>query len=58
MLFPAGRMNAKSKIGIYKKIVEEICREYEGAQEFITNRLKELCSEDGISTEEVCLYIF
>ena len=26
MLFPAGRMNAKSKIKIYKKILEEVYR--------------------------------
>ena len=58
MLFPAGRMNAKSKIKIYKKIIEEVCREYEGAQEFITNKVKELCSQEKISTEEVHSYLF
>ena len=58
MLFPAGRMNAKSEIKIYKKIIEEVCREYEGAQELITNKVKELCSQEGISTEEVHLYVF
>ena len=55
---PAGRMNAKSKIRIYKKIIEEVCREYDGAKEIITNKVKELCSQEGISTEEVRLYIF
>ena len=58
MLFPAGRMNAKSKIRIYKKIIEEVCREYEGAQEFISNKVKKLCSQEGVSTEEVRLYFF
>ena len=58
MLFHAGRINAKSKIRIYKKIIEEVCREYEGAQEFITNKVKELSSQEGISTEEVRLYVF
>ena len=51
-------MNAKSQIKIYKKIIEEVCREYEGAHEFINNKVKELCSQEGMSTEEVCLYIF
>ena len=54
MLFLAGRMNAKSKNKIYKKIFEEVCREYEGAHEFIANKVKELCSQKGIFTEEVC----
>ena len=51
-------MNAKSKIKIYRKITEKVCREYEGAHEFITNKVKELCSQEGISTEEVRLYFF
>ena len=46
-------MNAKSKIRIFKKIIEEVCREHEGAQEFITNKVKELCSPEGIPDEEV-----
>ena len=53
MLFPAGRMNAKSKIKMYKKIIEEVCREYNGAQEFIVNKVKELFFQEGISAGEV-----
>ena len=51
-------MNAESKIRIYKKIIEEVCRQHERAKVFITNKVKELCSQEGISTEEVRLYIF
>ena len=39
MLFPAGRINAESKIKIYKKIIEEVYREYKGAHEFIANKV-------------------
>ena len=46
-------MNSKSKIKIYKKIIEEVCREYNGAKEFIVNKAKELCFQEGISAEEV-----
>ena len=38
-------MNSKSKNKIYKKIIEEVCRK---------NYVKELCSQEGIFTEEVC----
>ena len=31
---------------------------YDGAEEFINIRVKELCSEHGILEEEVRLYIF
>ena len=57
MLFPAGRMNTKIKIRISKKIIEEVCREYDGARELITTKVKELCSQEGIPTEDVRLYI-
>ena len=53
MLFPAGRMNVKRKIKIYKKIIEEVSREYSGAREFIVDKAKELCSQEGIFAEEV-----
>ena len=49
-------MNSKTKIKIYKKIIEEVYKECEGASEFISNKINELCFEHGISTEEVRLY--
>ena len=55
---PAGRMNSKTKIKIYRKVIEEVSKEYEGSNEFIRNKINELCSEHGMSTEEVRLYIF
>ena len=51
-------MNLKTKISIYKKIIDEVTKEYEGSGEFIRNKINELCSEHGISAEEVRLYIF
>ena len=51
-------MNPKTKITIYRKLIEEICKEYEDATEFVRNTVNELCSEHGIYTEEVRLYIF
>ena len=53
MLLTASRMNSKSKNKIYKKFIEEVCRKYEGAQDVITNKVKEFCSQEGIFTEEV-----
>ena len=50
-------MNSKAKVKIYKKVIEEVCKEYEGASEFVSNKISELCSEHGISTEEERLYI-
>ena len=51
-------MNSKTKIKIYRTVIEEVCKEYENTREFIHNKINELCSEHGISTDEVRLYIF
>ena len=37
---------------------EDVCKEYENTMEFIHNEINELCSEHGISADEVGLYIF
>ena len=38
-------MNLKTKINIYKKIIDEVTKEYEDFGEFIRNKKNELCSE-------------
>ena len=56
---PAERKNeAKNKIKIHRKVIEEASNKYESAAEFIRNKINKLCSEHGISTKEVRLYIF
>ena len=46
-------MISKKKIRTYKTIIEEVCREYNGAKEFIANKAKELCLQEEISAKEV-----
>ena len=50
-------MNSKTKIKIFRIVIEEVSKEYKGAGEFIRNKINELCSEHGILTEEVRLYV-
>ena len=50
-------MNTKTKIKIYRKLIEDISNEYQETREFICIKINELCSEHGISTEEVRLYV-
>ena len=50
-------MNTKTKIKIYKNVIDKVNKEHKGAREFIRNKINELCSEHGISTDEVRLYI-
>ena len=51
-------MKLKTQIKIYQKLVSELGGKYDGAEDFINNRVKELCLEHGILEEEVRLYIF
>ena len=51
-------MNSKTKIKKYRKIIDEVSKVYEITSEFIRNKINELCSEHGVSTAEVRLYIF
>ena len=53
VLFLAGKMNSKSNNKIYKKIIEEVCKEYKGTKEVINNKIKELCAQEGILIDEV-----
>ena len=50
-------MNSKAKIKIYSRVIEEVSKEYEGTSDIIRNKINELCSEHGISIEELCLYV-
>ena len=50
-------MKLKTQIKIYQKLVSELGRKYDGAEDFINTRVKELCLEHGILEEEVRLYI-
>ena len=50
-------MNSKTKIKICRIVIEEVSEECENTREFIHSKTNELCSEHGISTAEVCLYI-
>ena len=51
-------MKLQTKIKICQKLVRELGGKYDGAEEFINVRVKELCSEHGILEKEVSLYIF
>ena len=53
VLFLTGKMTSKSKNKIYKKIIKEVCKEYKGEKEFINNKIKELCVQEGLLIDEV-----
>ena len=50
-------MKLKTQIKIYQKLLSKLGRKYDGAEDFISSMVKQLCLEHGI-LEEVRLYIF
>ena len=51
-------MTTKIRLEIYRKVIDKVSKKYEGASEFIGNKINKLCWEHGIPDEEVCLYLF
>ena len=43
---------------VYRAVINEVSAKYQDTREFINKKLNGLCSEHGISAEEVRLYIF
>ena len=51
-------MKLKTQIKIFQKLVSELSGKYDGAEDLINTRVKELYLEHGILEDEVLLYIF
>ena len=44
--FEVIRVNtANTKLNVYKIVLQEVCEEFNGAEEFIKKRIEELCNE-------------
>ena len=50
------KMN-NTKINVYKKVLQELCEKFNGAQGYIKERIEELCSENKLSVKLVT-YLF
>ena len=42
-----------AKFNVYKKILQEVCENFDGAKEFIRDKIEETCSNEKLSVEEV-----
>ena len=38
---------------VYKKVLKEVAKKYDGAEDFINNSIDEMCSQKNLSAEEV-----
>ena len=42
-----------TKLNVYKKVLQEVCEKFRGAEQYIKERIEVLCSESKLSAEEV-----
>ena len=48
---------SNTKLNVYKKVLQEVCEKFNGAEQYIKERIKELWSESKLSIDEVT-YLF
>ena len=46
-----------AKLYVYEKVLQEVCEKFDGAKEFIRDKIEEICSTEKLSVEEVT-YLF
>ena len=48
----------KTKIEIYQEVLREVSQNFEGVEEFIKQRIQEICDRKKISVEEVIYFVY
>ena len=48
---------ANTKVNVYKTVLQEVWKKFNGVEEYIKKRIQELCNEKKLSAEEVT-YLF
>ena len=43
----------KTKLNVYKKVLHKFCEKLDGAEEFINQKIEEICCQEKLSVEEV-----
>ena len=42
-----------AKFNVYKKVLQEVCKNFDAAKEFIRDKIEEICINEKLSVEEV-----
>ena len=41
-----------TKLNVYRKVLQAVCEKFNGAEQYIKERIEELCSESKLSIDE------
>ena len=47
-----------TRVIIYKTVLQEFCEKFNGVEDFVKERIEELCNEKKLSAEEVTCWIY
>ena len=45
------------KIKVYKRVLKEVSKRYDGAEDFINSRIEQFCSQEKLSAKEVIYFL-
>ena len=51
-------MRNKTKLKVYKKALDEVFEKSDGAEEFIKEKIEEICFQGKLSGEEVTYFVY
>ena len=40
-------------LNVYKKVLQEACKKFDGVEEFIRDKIEEYCNKEKLAVEEV-----
>ena len=46
-----------TKLNVYKKVLQDVCEKFNGVEQYIQERIKELYSESQLSVDEIKLFV-
>ena len=49
---------ANTKLHVYKIVLKEVCEKFSGAEEYIKERIEELCNEKAIISRRGKLFVY
>ena len=45
-----------TKLNVYKKVLQDVCEKFNGAEQYIKERIDEPCSESKLSIDQVSYF--
>ena len=48
----------KTKFNVHKKVLQEVCEKFDGVEEFIKEKIEEICCQEKLSLEEVTYFVY